>query len=326
MTSPSTLQIHKLRPEIVERRTRLLAAANSLSSDYINELLAEVDATLQRIDAGKYGLCEVCHDPIEPERLEHDPMVRFCLDHLTPDELKAHQQDLSMATQIQAKLLPPMQIMSESWDICYRYEPVGAVGGDYCEVVNMADGELFFAVGDVAGKGVAASLLMTHLSAIFRSLISLDLPLSELISRANRLFCDSTTGAHYATLACGRTVQNGMELCNAGHCRPLLLRQHVTERVEPTGLPLGLFCTARYDVSYVSIDPGESLVLYTDGLTEARDSEGNEYGEDGLVGTLQGQMSQDLRAIADGVLRHVTRFRAAGPPVDDATLLVIRRR
>jgi sigma-B regulation protein RsbU (phosphoserine phosphatase) len=253
-------------------------------------------------------------------------LVRFCLDHLTAEELKAHQQDLTLATQIQTRLLPPVQISSADWDTHYRYEPVGAVGGDYCELVVLPDGELFFAVGDVAGKGVAASLLMTHLSAIFRSLISLELPLDELILRANRLFCDSTTGSHYATLACGRTTPGGMDLCNAGHCRPLLLRRHTTERVGPSGLPLGLFCNGRYDVRHVSLDEGDSLVLYTDGLTEAQDVEGNEYGEDSLVFSLQNRINEDAKTMADGILRNVSQYRGIHPPTDDATVLVIRRR
>src|SRR5581483_2563885 len=90
------------------------------------------------------------------------------------------------------------------WETHYRYEPAGMVGGDYCEVIPAQEGDsLFFALGDVTGKGVAASLLMTHLSAIFRSLVSLDLPLAELMARANRLFCSSTPATHYATLGRG---------------------------------------------------------------------------------------------------------------------------
>jgi sigma-B regulation protein RsbU (phosphoserine phosphatase) len=136
-----------------------------------------------------FGLCETCRDAIEAERLESNPLVRFCLDHLSQAELLAHQQDLDLATQIQSKLLPPSDIVSESWDAQYRCEPVGAVGGDHCELIVLDDRQsLFFAVGDVAGKGVAASLLVTHLNAIFRSLLSLDLSLAELVSRANRLF------------------------------------------------------------------------------------------------------------------------------------------
>ena len=179
---------------------------------------------------------------------------------------------LSLATQIQSKLLPPRDIALESWDTQYRYEPVGAVGGDYCELIVPGDGKsLFFAVGDVAGKGVAASLLMTHLSAIFRSLLSLDLPLADVVSRANRLFCESTAPAHYATLVCGRATANGVELCNAGHCTPLLLQRDATQRLDSTGLPLGLFCGGQYTVRHISLGAGESLVLYSDGITEAQD-------------------------------------------------------
>jgi phosphoserine phosphatase RsbU/P len=93
-----------------------------------------------------------------------------------------------LATQIQSRLLPARDIKTKDWATRYRYEPASVVGGDYCEVVAAADGSsLFFALGDVAGKGVAASLLMTHLRAIFRSLLSLELPLTEMMSRANRL-------------------------------------------------------------------------------------------------------------------------------------------
>jgi phosphoserine phosphatase RsbU/P len=305
---------------------RLENAARSLSADYIYDLLAEIDAALQRIDAGSYGLCETCHDPIEPEELERNPLVRFCLDHLTPKEMRAHEQDMELATRIQANLLPPVEIRTRDCAAHYRYEPAGVVGGDYCEVVASADGRsLFFAVGDVSGKGVAASLLMTHLSAIFRSLLPLDLPLDELISRANRLFCGSTPETHYATLAGGRLTENGLELCNAGHCPPLLLRDAGTERIEATGLPLGLFCDARYELRSLPFEPGDSLVVYSDGISEAQDGEGNAYEEERLVRALDGHSTRDAVALVDGVLRDVARFRGKGPQQDDMTLLIVRR-
>jgi sigma-B regulation protein RsbU (phosphoserine phosphatase) len=146
------------RPQLLERRARLQAGANSVSAAYFNDLIAEIDAALGRIDAGSYGLCETCHDTIEADRLASNPLVRFCLDHLSQADLLAHQQDLDLATEIQSKLLPPRDIALENWDTQYRYRPVGAVGGDYCELVAQTDVQsLFFAVGDVAGKGVAAS-------------------------------------------------------------------------------------------------------------------------------------------------------------------------
>jgi phosphoserine phosphatase RsbU/P len=327
MNAATAPLIYELRPKIIDRRVRLQAAARSLPADYVNDLIAEIDATLQKIDNGSYGLCETCRDPIEADRLERNPLVRFCLDHLTEEELRAHEQDLELATQIQAKLLPARDISIRDWETHYRYEPAGVVGGDYCEIAASGDGKsLFFAVGDVAGKGVAASLLMTHLSAIFRSLLSLDLPLTEVMSRANRLFCESTPATHYATLVAGRTTENGADLCNAGHCRPLLLRHGGTDRLDSTGLPLGLFFNGRYAVQQIRLDPGDSLVLYSDGITEAQDPEGNSYEEDRLIRSLRGHAERDAIAIADSVLRDVAGFRATRARQDDMTLLIVRRR
>jgi sigma-B regulation protein RsbU (phosphoserine phosphatase) len=326
MNAASAPLIHELRPRILERKARLEAARDSIAADQVNELLAQIDATLQKIDKGSFGLCETCHDPIEPDRLECNPLVRFCLDHLTAAEARAHEADLALATQIQARLLPPQQISTASWETHYRYQPAGPVSGDYCEVVPSRDGEsLFFALGDVSGKGVAASLLMTHLNAIVRSLLLLDLPLGELVSRANHLFCDSTPASHYATLVAGRTTPDGVELCNAGHCRPFVVRRGRTDRIDSTGLPLGLFCDGGYDVVHVPLEPGDSLVLYTDGITEAQDADGNEYDEHGLIGALGCHECLPAIELAGRVLEDVARFRGAQPPHDDLTLLLVRR-
>jgi phosphoserine phosphatase RsbU/P len=319
--------IHQLQPKILERRERLKAAAHYLSADYLNQLLAEVDAALSRIEDGSYGLCETCHDTIEAGRLECDPLLRFCLDHLTGEQLRAHEQDLALATAIQAHLLPAEDITAGGWETHFRYLPAGVVGGDYCDVVPAADRKsLFFAVGDVTGKGVAASLLMTHLNAIFRSLLSLDLPLAELMARANRLFCESTPATHYATLAAGRTTADGIELSSAGHCRPLLVGHDRTECIDSTGLPLGLFSDGRYAIRQLRLEPGESVVLYSDGITDAQNPEGEDYEEDRLIRALRGAPAADASTIADGVLRDVTSFRSGCAQADDMTLLIVRRR
>jgi phosphoserine phosphatase RsbU/P len=318
--------IHELRPQIIEKRARLSAVAQSLPAEYVTELLDEIDSALRRIDNGSYGICEVCHGTIETDRLAQNPLVRFCLDHLNQEQRRAHEQDLELATQIQSRLLPARDISAGNWQTHYRYQPASLVGGDYCEIVPSADGRsLFFALGDISGKGVAASLLMTHLSAIFRSLLSLDLPLAELLTRANRLFCESTPATHYATLVAGRADAGGVNLCNAGHCPPLVFRRDATDRMDATGLPLGLFAEARYAIKHIALDPGDSLVLYSDGITEAQDPDGNVYEEDRLTASLRGLGLRDVVGMADDVLRDVARFRAAGTQQDDMTLLILRR-
>ena len=326
MNAAPALLIHELRPKIVERRAHLQAAAQTVSAEYVNELLAEIDAALKRIDDGSYGICEACHDTIEADRLRQDPLVRLCLDHLNSEQRRAHEQDLELATEIQSQLLPAKDIATSSWATHYRYQPAGIVGGDYCEIVPSSDGaSLFFALGDVTGKGVAASLLMTHLSAIFRSLLSLDLPLAEIMMRANRLFCEGTPTTHSATLVAGRASGSGVDLCNAGHCRPLVLRRGETERIDSTGLPLGLFCGSPYTIRQTTLDPGDRLVLYTDGITEAQDPEGKAYEEERLIGCLRGHAERDAMAAAEGVLRDVARFRRAPRQQDDITLLLLWR-
>ena len=326
MNAFSVSAVHQLRPRILERRARLQAVSKSVSAEYVHSLLAEIDATLARIDHGRYGLCETCHDPIEADRLERNPLERFCLDHLTDTELRAHEQDLELATQIQARLLPAHDISTAKWEAHFRYEPAGMVGGDYCEIIPARDGSgLFFALGDVTGKGVAASLLMTHLSAIFRSLVSLDMPLCDILPRANRLFCASTPTTHYATLVAGRTTENGIELCNAGHCRPLLLRPDGVVRIDSTGLPLGLFCEGKYDIGHLSLEPCDRLVLYSDGITEAENPDTDDYGEERLIACLQAYAGRAPAEMAGAVLKDLATFRGSRPRLDDVTLLVVRR-
>lgn len=327
MNAASSLDPQAFRHQILERRSRLEAAAGAVSPDYLHALLEEIDSALDRIGNGTFGLCETCHDTIERDRLEANPLVRFCIDHLSQSEARAHEQDLELATQIQSKLLPPATVALEGWETHYLYESAGPVGGDYCEVMALEDGRsLFFAVGDVAGKGVAASLLMTHLNAIFRSLLSLNLPVPEVMARANRLFCESTLTAQYATLVCGRATGSGIEFCNAGHCPPLLVRRNGIQRIDAPGLPLGLFCGGEYPPAHIEFGEGDSLVLYSDGITESRDRAGDEFGEDGLARSLGKNSAGGCASLARGVLQDVERFRDGGRPTDDVTLLVVRRR
>lgn len=105
------------------------------------------------------------------------------------------------------------------WETSFHYEPVGPVSGDYCDLIP-SDGQLFFVLGDVSGKGVAASMLMTQLHALFRSLTKMALPLGQMVSQANRVFCESALAGQYATVVCGQAKPTGeVEIHNAGHRR-----------------------------------------------------------------------------------------------------------
>jgi len=315
-----------LRTELEHRRERLHTALHSPAADAsLSQLLASVDDALRRIDEGTFGICETCHDAVEPERLLADPLVRFCLDHLTSAEQRALESDLSLAARIQRALLPDFNLAPTGWEVRFHYQPAGMVSGDYCDLVETASG-LLFMLGDVSGKGVAASMLMSHLHATFRSLAEAGLPLERMVQDANRIFCESTLAGQFATLVVGRAAHDGsVEFVSAGHLP--LLHMHV-DGVAPkdsTGVPLGMFCNASFPVHRLTLARGDTVFLYTDGLTEARNRAGQEYG----LARIRALAARHCGKTPDGLisecLEDLLSFGEGLKQTDDLTLLVVRR-
>src|SRR5580765_4359708 len=316
-----------LREQLIDRRHRLQDAASAFHRPAeLTRLLQEVDAALHRMDIGTYGLCEVCHDPVEPERLIANPLARVCLGDLTETEQRALEEDLELASQIQTGLLPPPTQQIDGWEVSYHYQPAGAVSGDYCDLIRGEDESLNFVLGDVSGKGVAASMLMAHLNAMFRTLISINLPLEQMVERASRVFCESTLPTQYATLVCGRASTNGeVELCNAGHLPPLLIQEGKVTSIAATGLPMGVFCSESFSVSRVQMSKGDTLFLYTDGLSESLDGAGNEYGAERLSRLLNDNHSLSPDSIISLCRQELHTFAGGKLPGDDLTLMAITR-
>ena len=315
-----------IRDELNRRRAQLEVAVRTVGRrDELLHLLDEVDAALARIGDGSYGHCEVCHDPIEPDRLMADPLLRFCLDHLSPQQRSDLQEDLDLAARIQSGLLPPRQFQTGSWSAAFRYGPLGAVSGDYCDLLDGGDGSFFFALGDVSGKGVAASMLMAHLHASIRVLMNSGLGVEEMVKRASRVFCESTLPSHYVTLVCGHCRPDGkVALVNAGHVPPMLIQRGAVRPLEATGLPIGLFCQEEFQVRLVEMAPGDAIVAYTDGLTEVSDGR-EEFGRERLAQVLAGAEGDSAEDLVLASLRAADAFRGTRPFTDDLTVLAIRR-
>src|SRR6201986_1525589 len=231
-------------------------------------LLEEVDSALHRIDHGQFGVCEVCLGTVEDDRLRDNPLARVCLDCLTPKQQRALEYDLELAGQIQKGLLP-CNVTFNGWDVDFYYQPAGIVGGDYCDVIR-ENGHLYFILADVSGKGVAAAMLASNLRAVFRSLIPLGLSIEEFMVRANRRFRESALPSQYATTVFGRTSAKGqLELVNVGHPPVLLATNGNIERFERGCRPLGIWIDDTVCVTKGQMSPGDTLVLYTDGISEA---------------------------------------------------------
>jgi phosphoserine phosphatase RsbU/P len=325
----ATLEITFLQNQLDERKRRLEAAiALAPQKAGLAGLLREVDAALERMNKGSYGICEECHESIEADRLMSDPLVRYCLDHLTGPQRAALQRDLDLASQVQRKLLPQAGLCHGSWVTGYHYEPVGPVSGDYCDLIP-SDGQLFFVLGDVSGKGVAASMLMTQLHALFRSLTGMSLPLTQIVTQANRVFCESALAGQYATLVCGQAKSDGeVEIHNAGHLPAIVVGRSGVHRVESTGLPLGMFPNGEFSVTRLRLEAGDTMFLYTDGLSEASSAnhEDEEYGLDRVTRVAREQAAQPPAGLIAAFIDDLRGFARDSSPHDDLTLLAIQRR
>ena len=332
--------MHPMEVSIQERLDlglqRLAAVLPRAGSDHalLAGLLHEVEGALERLEAGTFGACEVCHGTVEIDRLVADPLLRVCLGCLSPAELRALEHDLETAAAVQAAMLPPADLAAAGWEVHFALRPAGPVSGDFCDLLEPErdGGPLHLVFGDASGKGVSGSLLTSQLHAVFRSLLAVERPLPAILEDANRMFSRHIPASRFATVVAGRlAADGGVEIANAGHPPPLLLRRRANgsprrvERLTRPGLPLGLFPRASYAAARERLRPGDTLVLFTDGLSEAAAGDGEEYGAarlERVLGTLDGASA---REVASACLDDLVRFRAGGAAHDDLALLVVRR-
>ncbi|MFN8062740.1 MAG: SpoIIE family protein phosphatase [Vicinamibacterales bacterium] len=314
------------RTELESRRRRLVDASRTAGTTELAHLLAEVDAALDRIERGTYGVCDVCHDTIEADRLVRNPLTVACADHVSLREETRLARDLALAREVQRRLLPCTNGVAGSWAYRYTYLAAGDVGGDYCDVIPIPSRrETLVLLGDVAGKGVAASMLMSSLHATFRSLVSLGLDTGALLARANDLFAASAPAASYVTLLVAALQPDGrLDLYGAGHPPPLLKRRDTVVPVAIAGgVPLGMFPGIDYTPTSLTLAPDEALLFFTDGAVEAENPDGEDYGSARLARALRATAS-DPAAMIDRCLEDVASF-VGGSPQDDLTLLALRR-
>jgi sigma-B regulation protein RsbU (phosphoserine phosphatase) len=320
------LDLSFLRKQLTERRSRLETSARNLPEPVkIYRLLQQIDRAIERLDKGSFGICEVCHDPIEAERLAYDPMITVCLDHLSKEQRHALEEDLELASKIQKGLLPQPKISVNGWEFGFRYKPAGIVSGDFCDFIPLSDDTSFFVLGDVSGKGISASLMMSQLHALTRSFLTFGLPLDEIVRRTNRLFCESILSNNYATMVFGKASSNGeIELCIAGHNPPMILKEKEIMKVKANGIPVGLFCNSEYSISKYTLEPGDTLLTYTDGLTESLANE-KEYGEQRLLENFLKTGHQSSEFILDNLFNDYSSFMNGIHPADDVTLAILKK-
>ena len=241
------------------------------------------------------------------------------------------ESELALARELQRSMLPPGEASDTAqgrYEIAAALEPARAVGGDFFDYVVRADGRLVFVVADVSDKGVPAALFMVRAHTLMRSLaLRMDSP-SELLAAMNDALCEENERCMFVTLACGALdlASGRLALSSAGHEPPLRVgRDGAAALLETEGGPaLGLMEGMAYPASQATLAPGDALVLYTDGISEAFDSANQAFGRERLEAAARGLAQAKVLDLCAGIFAEVRRFVAGAEQSDDITLLVVR--
>jgi serine phosphatase RsbU (regulator of sigma subunit) len=241
-------------------------------------------------------------------------------------EKRRMEEDMRMAAEIQNGLLPRQAPEVQGWDVAGSNRPCRTVGGDYYDFA-VERGRLLLALGDVSGKGTGAALLMTVLRAAVRA-HWMEPQLAEAVGRINRTVCQNVPSSKYVTffLAALDPDSGRLDYVNAGHNPPILVRAAGTvEKLAAGGLVLGIFEAVSYEGGAVVMEPGDMLVVYSDGVTETWDPDGEEFGEDRLVALAVRDRDKSADELQNAVLCEIERFEQGARATDDRTLLVLKR-
>ena len=266
--------------------------------------------------------------------LENILLARKMAERMEADRRVAREMEI--AREVQARLFPQKFPVLKTLEYRGGCIPAREVGGDYYDFLQLPGERLALVLADIAGKGVSGALLMANLQANLRSQCAMDSKdLERVLTSVNHSFCENTGDASYATLffADYDDASRKLRYANCGHLPPLLLSGSGgengaagacrVERLDPTSMVVGLFDNWKCEVAETRLAPGDTLVLYTDGITEARNSAGEEFGETRLVKTLQDFCHLPVDSLLRAVVKEVQQF-TGGEQQDDITLVVAR--
>jgi len=239
-------------------------------------------------------------------------------------KLEMQEQELKRAREIQQSLLPKEIPQLAGFEIAAAWHPALAVSGDYFDVFKLGEHKLGICIADVAGKGVSAALLMANVQAAVRAFASETEHPADLCSKVNQLLCGNIASGKFVTLLYGLLdrEERTFQYCNAGHLPPILVAPGRSRTIDGGGAVLGVFSSWQYEQSQFELKPGDRMLLFTDGISEAFDAQEREFGEAQLATCARGNSSASAKELNAAVMAEVDAF-CGSHFRDDATLLVV---
>jgi sigma-B regulation protein RsbU (phosphoserine phosphatase) len=238
-------------------------------------------------------------------------------------------RELEIAREVQERLFPQEAPETAGLDYAGQCRPAATIGGDYYDFLPLLGGRIGFAIGDVSGKGIPAALLMASLRASLRGLaITPSGSIAEMMSNLNLVIYEASPLDRFATLFYGifDPASRTFTYVNAGHNAPILLRAASGElvRLAEGGLMIGGFRFAQYQQASVTLQPGDTMVMFTDGITEALNADGEEFGEKRIIDSVHGGAGLPAAGLVHGIVCAVESFAAGARQNDDITVVVVR--
>lgn len=315
---------HWLEATPEQKQEELLGSTDACC---LQDHLEVIDESLHKVEDGTLGICEICHEPVDDELLALDYTATVCLGHYSEEELRQLESELEMSQMVQRALLPQQAPNIPGLNVAAFSRPAQIVSGDYFDFVPFKDGGYGFVMADVSGHGVSAGMLMTSLQTAFHTLIpAAESPL-DVLERINHLYMHNINFTTFVTIFFGKldAVTRTFTYANAGHNSAYLLRADGDEMLlHPTGPAIGLMEGFLVRSETVQLKTGDTLVLYTDGVTEATDPGGVPLGLDGLAKVIQDNAALSAEQIIQRIVRVVNNFTGGLQPVDDRTLVVAK--
>ena len=237
-------------------------------------------------------------------------------------------REIEQAAEIQNRLLPEAAPSIPGYEVTGHVTPARTVGGDYYDFVALGTGSTAIVIGDVSGKGMAAALLMASVQAVFRTLADTEAEPADLVTSLNKHLLRNTNPNKFVTFFYGDLERSSgtLRYVNAGHNPPYLVRASGEVEILPAGgCALGVFAEAKYEDGRIVMEPGDLLVLYTDGVTESQDKDEEMFGEERLMAVLVANRGASAKAIEQAVNGELAAFAAGADQYDDATLVILKR-
>jgi len=294
--------------------------------------IKSLGTAIERAEREELGHCTVCHGTVDTHLLQMDYNASVCLDHLSQKERARLESELELAIKVQRALLPHTTPSLQGWEVAAFSQPASVVGGDYFDFVHFSDGSQGIVIADVMGKGMPASMLMANLQASIRIIIPESRSPREAVERLNRLFRHNVALTKFVSVFVGHLeIGSGrLTYVNCGQNPPFLVMRRPGQGpsftpLSPSGPAIGIVEHPTFEEREVVIPKGGALILYTDGVVEARSASAEEFGEERLKGSVGDSLTGSAQELTQRVRDQLQKFTSGADLHDDTTLVVFRR-